>query len=1000
MQFEEREILGRYKLVEELGTGGMGTVYRARDTTLQRDVAIKVLNDDSTNDPASLERFKREAKAVAGLSHPNVISLFDFTEAEGVHYAVMEFARGNTLDDHLANGPISRNDAVELATGMARGLAAAHRAGIVHRDIKPSNVFLTEDNDVKLLDFGLATSRQSLELSDETMSAVDLQTKVGTIMGTVGYMSPEQVRGAPSDKRSDIFSFGAVLYEMLTGQRAFKRNSTIETMSAILNDRVPEITLDALPSDDPLLSVTQKCLEKSADERYQDFSEVMDALNTSNPTPGADTRAPRPVKWLMVAAALALLVALAIVFGRSSDSTPSGEATPPTDSDAAKGGLTPKSAAVNEATARRTLLPQLVQLAARGRHSEAYQIAIQIQPFLKDDLLFQDAWQKITQEHSLTTDPPGATVFYGEYGADVTTFLELGATPITDVRLPTTPKSFLIKKEGYHDAILTTDSNHYFKQVKAHRVLNKIGSIPEGMIHVTEGTAFPFTGMTFAVTSRPVGAFLMDRYEVTNGEYQAFVDSGAYQDENLWTDTFLQNGRELTVVEALKLLVDSTGRPGPSTWKVGRFPRGEENHPVQGVSWYEARAYARYVGKELPTVYHCSRANPSIMGVNVMTRMISLSNINTGEYVEVGSNRGVSPFGIHDLCGNVSEWVSNAVGTQRMSLGGSAEQQAYFFNLANPVEPLDRSRHHGFRCVKFLSPPTEDLLADVALQYRDYSDATPVSDEVFAAYRNQFQYDATPLNPELIYRRDEPQLEYVKERVEIDATYGDERIILHIHLPINARPPFQTLIYFHHAGSINPSPSEGNANGADTFSFVTQSGRAFVEPVLKGQWERNGGLKSWSPNTSQRYAEFLVKWIQDYRRTIDYLTTRDDIDAGRIGHIGDSWGSFNFPIIGAVEPRIKLGLCYVGGLAMAPARPEVDQISYVHRVTQPTLWLVGEYDQIFPLERSSRPAFELLGTPNDKKKLVVYSSGHTLPPNEVIRESLDWLDQYFGPPGP
>ena len=201
----------------------MGTVYRARDTTLQRDAAI-----NSTNDPASLERFTREAKTDAGISHPNVKSLFDFTEAEGLHYAVMEFARGNTLDDHLANGPISRNDAAELATGMADGLDAAHRAGIVQRDIKPSNVMLTEDHDVKLLDFELATSRQSLEVNDEAMSAVDLQTKVGTIMGTVGYMSPEQVRGAPSDKRSDLFSFGVVLYEMLTGQRAFKRDSTIE----------------------------------------------------------------------------------------------------------------------------------------------------------------------------------------------------------------------------------------------------------------------------------------------------------------------------------------------------------------------------------------------------------------------------------------------------------------------------------------------------------------------------------------------------------------------------------------------------------------------------------------------------------------------------------------------------------------------------------------------------------------------------------------------------
>ena len=996
MKSEEREILGRYKLIEELGAGGMGTVYRARDTTLQRDVAIKVLNDDSTHDPANLERFKREAKAVAGLSHPNVISLFDFTESEGIYYAIMEFATGKTLDERLSQTRLTREEAVSVATGMAQGLAAAHRAGIVHRDIKPSNVFLTDEQQVKILDFGLATGRQSPDLTDDTLSAVDLKTKVGTIMGTVGYMSPEQVRGKPSDQRSDIFAFGAVLYEMLTGERAFKRTSTIETMSAILNDRVPAINLDELPTEDPLFNVTQKSLEKSANDRYQDFDEVMTALNTSKAEPAASAKPRSAAKWVVLAAGIAALITLAIVLTR-----PSNRDTAVSDTTAATptaGSSPPTSTAIDEDSARRTLLPQLVTLAARGRHSEAYQIAMQIETFLKDDLLFQDAWQKITQEHTLTTEPAGATVLYGDYGAAESSLVELGTTPIEKVRLATTPKIFLIVKEGYDNTILTSDSNYYSKEFIAHRVLSETGSIPDGMIPVSEGPAFPLTGMTFEVIAHPVNEFLMDRHEVTNRDYQVFVDSGAYQDEKLWTDPFLREGREIPVSEGLKLLVDSTGRPGPSTWKVGRFPRDEDNYPVQGVSWYEARAYARYVDKDLPTLFHWSRANPSLLGADGMNRMISLSNINAGQYAPVGSNRGVSPFGIHDLCGNVSEWVSNAVGSQRLSLGGSTEQQAYFFNLANPVDPLDRSRQYGFRCVKFLTPPSAELLADITLQYRDYSDAQPVSDEVFAAYRNQFQYDNTPLNPELIYRQDEAHPEYIKERIEIDAPYGNERIILHIHLPTNATPPFQTLVYFHNAGSINPLPSDEHAKGVNTFSFVTQSGRAFVEPVLKGQWERNDGLESWASNDSQRYAEFLVKWTQDYRRTIDYLVTREDLDVERIGYIGDSWGSFNYPIVGAVEPRIKLGLCYVGGLSMTPARPEVDQISYIHRVQQPTLWLVGEYDQIFPLERSSRPAFELLGTPQDQKKLVVYSSGHTLPPNEVIRESLDWLDQHFGPP--
>ena len=198
----------------------MGTIHLARDTRLQRDVAIKVLNNAAVVDAVSVERFKREVKAIASLSHPNVIGLYDFTDEDGTDLAVMEYAQGTTLD-----------------------------------------------------------------LGDETMSSPELKTQIGTIMGTVGYMSPEQVRGNAADKRSDIFSFGAVLFEMLTGQRAFKRDSTNETMRAILNESVPPIDTKAFASSDPLFTIARKCLEKSADQRYQDVTELIDALNAVDFTP-------------------------------------------------------------------------------------------------------------------------------------------------------------------------------------------------------------------------------------------------------------------------------------------------------------------------------------------------------------------------------------------------------------------------------------------------------------------------------------------------------------------------------------------------------------------------------------------------------------------------------------------------------------------------------------------------------------------------------------------
>ena len=188
MSLIDKEILGRYMVRTELGSGGMGTVYLAFDNTLQRDVAIKVLNESSVEDSANVDRFKREVKAVAGLTHSNVIGLYDFAEENDQFFAVMEYVKGKTLDEYLDEQAVSREEAMTIAAGMAKGLSAAHKAGIVHRDIKPSNVMITEDNEVKLLDFGLATARKTIDFPDETMSAADVQTKIGTIMGTVGYM--------------------------------------------------------------------------------------------------------------------------------------------------------------------------------------------------------------------------------------------------------------------------------------------------------------------------------------------------------------------------------------------------------------------------------------------------------------------------------------------------------------------------------------------------------------------------------------------------------------------------------------------------------------------------------------------------------------------------------------------------------------------------------------------------------------------------------------------
>src|SRR5450755_4723387 len=223
--------LGPYEILAPLGAGGMGEVYRARDSKLDRDVAVKVLPESVAADPDTLARFEREAKAVAALSHPNILAIFDFGTHEGTAYAVTELLEGETLRGKLDSGPIAQKQAVDYALQIARGLSAAHEKGIVHRDLKPENLFVSKDGHVKILDFGLAKKVEAVAAGKDTSAPTGSgHTEPGTIMGTVGYMSPEQVRGLPVDHRSDIFSFGAILYELLSGKKAFSRDTNAETM--------------------------------------------------------------------------------------------------------------------------------------------------------------------------------------------------------------------------------------------------------------------------------------------------------------------------------------------------------------------------------------------------------------------------------------------------------------------------------------------------------------------------------------------------------------------------------------------------------------------------------------------------------------------------------------------------------------------------------------------------------------------------------------------------
>ncbi|HKV99716.1 MAG TPA: protein kinase [Vicinamibacterales bacterium] len=305
--------LGRYEIRSHLGSGGMGEVYRARDLTLGRDVALKVLPAEFARDRERLQRFEQEARSASSLSHPGIVAIHELGEADGQPFISMELVEGQTLRQLLAGPPLAPKRVLQIAAQVADALAKAHAAGIVHRDLKPANVMVTNDGHAKILDFGLAKllDRNDVDSSQSTLTHLD--TQPGTVLGTVGYMSPEQASGRPADRQSDQFAFGLVLFEMLTGQRAFDRPTAAETLSAIIRDDPPPIDARAAATPAPLRWIVERCLAKSPDERYASTQDLARDLATLRDRGGeiAAASAQAPARAHLSARAAMALVAIA-----------------------------------------------------------------------------------------------------------------------------------------------------------------------------------------------------------------------------------------------------------------------------------------------------------------------------------------------------------------------------------------------------------------------------------------------------------------------------------------------------------------------------------------------------------------------------------------------------------------------------------------------------------------------------------------------------------------
>ena len=931
--------LGSYEIECFLGSGGMGEVFRARDLRLNRTVAIKISKGRFTGG------FKREARVASALKHPNIVQIHELISSENDDCIVMEFVPGRTLAQLIGEQLLPIPQAVLWAHQIASALAAAHGSGVVHRDIKPSNIIANNASVVKVLDFGLAKYVNGGSPDPSVVS----ETATGAALGTPSYMAPEQAQGRPADFRSDVFSCGAVLYEMFTGNRAFSGDSTYGILSRVVNDSPPDVRRIRRDVPRAIAFVVARCLEKDPKRRYSSGLELAAALTE------AERRTQSGPRVFLASAVLAaiLIGTIAVAFWLHS-----------------------RNVRLQWA---RTEAPSKIQ--SRILESDYYgafaltKAALRYQP---DNPQLKQHWENVSLPLSMTTDPAGARVSMRPFGSADVPWEQFGTTPLDKVRVPFANLRVRIEKEGRDP--LEFSAFTLFLQGQKIR-LHVPSAVPAGTVLVPEHS--PPMG---PIKIMQLPDFFIDKFEVTNRQFQRFIDSGGYRIRNYWRHEFVNYGNQLFWQDAITSFRDTTGRPGPATWELGTFPKDQAEYPVAGVSWFEAAAYCESVGKALPTLYHWRKA----AGFGLYSDILLSSNFAGKGTMRVGANPGITPFGAYDMAGNVKEWVLNKVGDRRLILGGSFGEPSYPFDELDARNPFARLPAFGIRCASYPSSPPVEAFLPVTPSGRNHLNEKPVGDKTFEKFRQLYRYDKIPLDIKT-EKVDDSNALWKTERVSYAATYNRERIPAYLFLPKNVKPPYQTVLFVPGGWAFVLRNSVTGVS-TDQFDFLLRTGRAVLYPVYKGTFERRVENVQ-SPNV---FREIAIAIAKDVFRSVDYLETRSDVLIPKLGYYGMSFGGSFGPVLLALDSRFKAGVLNGGALNSERVAPEIDNFNFAPRVRAPTLMFGGRHDFVAPPATLQEPMYRLLGTPAPDKRFVQFDSGHIPPLRDATRETLNWFDHYLG----
>ena len=566
-----------------------------------------------------------------------------------------------------------------------------------------------------------------------------------------------------------------------------------------------------------------------------------------------------------------------------------------------------------------------------------------------------------------------------------------GITPIDSLRVPAITwdvHDFNLKLINGNTEFIP-DGEEY-----GHFDFSLINKVPEGFLFKKkkENIFMNFPGI-FLGSDNLIPPFAVSKTEVSNQQFKEFIDDGGYENSEFWDFPININGKEYSFENSVKLFTDKFGKFGPVNWTYGNFIEGEENFPVKGVSWFEARAYAKYRGLSLPNLFQWLDA-AHLSGFTAKLPNIIGSNYNSNKprEVEFNVNNNILP----NIAGNVREWVNNSHGNdRRVILGGSYKEDKYTFNSFYSLSPFDRSIQNGLRLVKnFSNEITSNDEFVVQHIKRNFSLEKDVSDEVFEVYKSQFEYPNTELKVKLV-KVESSDKKYKIEKFEIPTPYkSEENLYGYIITSKKFENMSKPIIEFPSAGAIF-NDKLNIINYIKPKKYLLDEGYSIVIPVYHNTWDREKTIKHWWPDETEEYKNTIVKIGKDFKRVIDYLETRENLDVKSLSYMGYSWGSVTSNILLAIENRVTSAAIFVGGLMLQKSRREIESHLYVRRIKIPILHIVGKLDGIFEFEDSFIPWNELIGT-NEKDKTIITleNAGHGLPKDLQIENHLKFLKKY------